>query len=167
MTAPLVITAHLDDDTFAILDGMRRRHFPPALNKVPAHISLFHHLPGEELATVRATVAQSCRDTRSHDLEPLEARFLGRGVALAYRSPELSRLHGELARQWRDWLTPQDRQPFKAHVTIQNKVEPAVARALHASLAGVPPPSCRIDGITIWRYLDGPWERVKTCSFAA
>ena len=164
---PLIVTAHLDDASFARLDGLRRRHFPAQLNRVPAHISLFHHLPGAEADAVAADVSRRCRVRQPFDLAPNGVRFLGHGVALAYESPELAGLRGELARDWDRWLTPQDRQGFKAHVTIQNKVDTAAARALQAALAPEPTPPCRVTGVTVWRYLGGPWEVVATCPFTA
>ena len=162
---PLIVTAHLDAASFAVLDGLRRRYFPARLNRIPAHISLFHHLPGAEEPAIVATVRALAGRARSFALRPLAARSLGRGVALAYDSAELAALRGTLAKEWAAWLTPQDRQGFKAHVTIQNKVEPATARALLAQMTGLEPPGCRVEGVTIWRYLGGPWERVATCPF--
>ena len=162
---PLIVTAHLDAASFAVLDELRRRHFPVELNKIPAHISLFHYLPGAEEPRIVATVRALAGRTRSFSPRPVAARSLGRGVGLAYESAELATLRGTLAREWAAWLTPQDRQGFRPHVTIQNKVEPAVARALLAELAGVEPPPCRVEGIAIWRYLGGPWQRVTTCPF--
>ncbi len=50
--APLIMTAVFDAQSFALLDGLRRRYFPPALNRVPAHATLFHHLPGANLRAV-------------------------------------------------------------------------------------------------------------------
>ncbi len=163
--APLIVTALFDAKSFDVFDGLRRRHYPAHLNKISAHLSLFHRLPGGEAAKVIAALEGRCRVLPPMDLRPAGVRFLGRGVALAYESRELSRLHDDLASEWRAWLTPQDRQPFKAHVTIQNKAEPATARALLASFQGAELPSCRLDGVAVWRYLGGPWSHVRTCRF--
>lgn len=162
---PLIVTAHVDDDLFAELDALRRRYFPPELNRIPAHISLFHNLPGEHVASILRDLDDACRAMKSIDLEPAAPMFLGRGVALAYRSDDLTRLHGRLAQSWKAWLTPQDRQPFKAHVTIQNKVDRDSARALFEEMGALPTPVGRVDGISVWRYLSGPWESIKTCRF--
>ena len=163
---PLIVTAHLDADSFEALDALRRRHFPKKLNKIPAHVSLFHKLPGEELDSVRATLAEVCRAVRPFVMAPRELRFLGRGVAIAYEAPELAQLHGRLAQAWSGWLSAQDRQSFRAHVTIQNKVEPAVARALLEELReDAEPPTCRVEGLDLWRYLGGPWEAIETVRF--
>ncbi len=167
MNAPLLVTARFDDDAFAMLDGMRRRYFPAHLNKVPAHLSLFHNLPGEEERAILAEVAARCRPQSPLQLVPVKLRFLGRGVALAYESAELSRLHGELSRAFDRWLTPQDRQGFRAHVTIQNKVDPADARALRDALQHDMAPPVWVEGLMVWRYLGGPWQHVATCPFGA
>ena len=164
--SPLIVTAHLDATGFAALDQLRRQYFPAELNRIPAHISLFHHLPGAEEPRIVTTVRALAARTRSFDLHPLAPRSLGRGVALAYGSAELVSFRNDLAKQWADWLTAQDRQGFKPHVTIQNKVDAAAARALLAQLDGAAPPPCRVEGATIWRYLGGPWKRVSTCLFA-
>ena len=163
--APLIVTTRFDDESFAVLDQLRRRHFPAKLNRVPAHISLFHNLPGEEERAVLREVSDRCRPLRRVSLEPAGLHFLGRGVALAYHSPTLQALHGELSRAFDRWLVPQDRQRFKAHVTIQNKVDPADARALRDRLGAEPSPPVDVEGLIVWRYLGGPWERVGTCLF--
>lgn len=61
-------------------------------------------------------------------------RNLGRGVAFILESESLARLHAELARAFSGWLTPQDRQPFRPHITIQNKVSTEEARQLYDDL---------------------------------
>lgn len=163
---PLIVTAHLDALSFDVLDALRRKHFPKKLNKIPAHVSLFHQLPGEEIVSVRTTLAETCRVVRPFTMEAHDLRFLGRGVAIAYRAPELAQLRDDLADAWAGWLTAQDRQSFRAHVTIQNKVEPAVARALLDQLRDeLEPPTCRVEGVDLWRYLGGPWEHVETVRF--
>ena len=165
---PLIVTAHLDERAFAALDALRRKHFPRKLNRISAHVSLFHQLPGEEVDAVRATLAEACGATRPFAMAPSELRSLGRGVAIAYRSPELEALRRRLAERWAGWLSAQDRQGFRAHVTVQNKVEPAVARALLDDMReGAEPPTCQVEGLDLWHCRGGPWEHVETCRFKA
>ena len=93
-------------------------------------------------------------------------RFLGRGVAFELSSGELAQLRGSLADAWEPWLTPQDRQRHRPHVTVQNKVAPEVARALHARLsASFVPGEVEARGLGLWRYLGGPWEPVAELAF--
>src|SRR3954447_20532670 len=56
-TAPLILTLGLDPETQAWLESMRRAHFPPARNLVPAHVTLFHALPGEHAAEIQGVLA--------------------------------------------------------------------------------------------------------------
>jgi hypothetical protein len=61
---------------------------------------------------------------------------------------------------------PQDRQKHAPHVTVQNKVAPAVARALHERLlAEFVPYDVRARGLGLWRYLGGPWDPVAAFPF--
>jgi hypothetical protein len=83
---------------------------------------------------------------------------LGRGVAYALDMPEVVGVRATLAAAWREWLTPQDRQGFRPHVTVQNKVAPDLARALLAELqAEYAPWRGVVPGLALWRYEGGPW----------
>ena len=158
---PLILTARPDAATLARFEALRRAHFPAALNRVPAHISLFHQLPGSEYAAVVERLRLTARE---HPRPPVTAtglRSLGRGVAITLRSPGLAALHADLAAAWEPLLIPQDRQRFAGHVTVQNKVMPAAAKATLATLsAGFVPFDFSIVAIDVWRYLDGPWEHL-------
>jgi hypothetical protein len=47
-------------------------------------------------------------------------------------------------------------------VTVQNKVAPDIARALHARLsAEFVAYDVRAIGLAVWRYRGGPWEPVS------
>ena len=54
---PLLVTLAMDEPTFGRLDALRSLHFPPGRNLVPAHVSLFHHLPRDEEAAVRLSLS--------------------------------------------------------------------------------------------------------------
>ncbi len=160
---PLVLTARPDAATLARFEAMRREHFPPALNRVPAHISLFHQLPGSEFDAVVERLKSMAREHPAPRVEVAGLRSLGRGVAYVLRSAELSALHADLSEAWEPLLIPQDRHRLAAHVTLQNKVTPEVARATLATLTeGFVPWSFDVVGIDVWRYLDGPWEHLRT-----
>ncbi len=156
--APLVVTLLLDDAAQARLDRLRAQHFPPERNHLAAHVTLFHALPGEHLDAVRADLSAAA-DRPGFDVAVTGVRFLGRGVAYVLSSPEVAEMRNGLAAGWQPWLTPQDRQKHSPHVTVQNKVAPQAARALHDRLlADFVPESVRARGLGLWRYLGGPWE---------
>ena len=163
---PLILTAKMEPRAFHHFQALRERHFPPERNQVPAHLTLFHHLPGTELGAIVERLKSIARGTRAPRVEVAGVRSLGRGVAYELRSPELETLRAELAHAWNTLLIPQDRAGFRAHVTVQNKVEPREARLLFASLSlAFEPWSFSADGLQLWRYLDGPWEAVSETRF--
>ncbi|SOC46804.1 2'-5' RNA ligase superfamily protein [Blastococcus aggregatus] len=163
--APLVVTLLLDDAAQDRFDRLRARHFPAERNHLAAHVTLFHALPGEHLDAVRADLAAAAART-AFDVAVTGVRFLGRGVAYVLESAEAARLRDGLASGWAPWLTPQDRQRHAPHVTVQNKVDPAVARALHERLAAeFVPETVRARGLGLWRYLGGPWAAVSEHPF--
>jgi 2'-5' RNA ligase len=162
---PLIVTLLLDDEAQERFDRLRAEHFPPERNHLRAHVTLFHALPGEHLDAVRADLVTAA-DREAFDVAVTGLRFLGRGVAFTLESAELGALRAELAAAWQPWLTPQDRQRHAPHVTVQNKVEPAVARELHDRLlAGFVPYRVRARGLGLWRYLGGPWEPLAELPF--
>lgn len=165
--SPLILTLRLDDALSARFERERRQYFPPKRNLIPAHLTLFHALPGgEEPAIIRhlRTLADAMPAVPLH---VSGFRFLGRGVAYEIESPALQTLRSALAQHWKPWLTPQDAQGFRPHVTVQNKVEPETARRLLQELqAGFEPIEGRGTGLLLWRYLGGPWERVAELPFS-
>nr|WP_302474450.1 2'-5' RNA ligase family protein [Roseococcus sp. MDT2-1-1] len=141
------------------LQSLRDAHFPPERNIVPAHVTLFHALPGAELASVEAALDAVTSGANSPEAMLGPPRFLGRGVALELRSEALAALRARLAREWAPWLSPQDRQGWRPHATIQNKAAPEVARALHARLlAEWTPRPARVAALRLWWYRGRPWE---------
>ena len=157
-TSPLVVTLLLDDDAQQRFDRLRTAHFPPERNHLRAHVTLFHALPGKHLAEVRTELATAAARS-AFDITVSGVRFLGRGVALDLDAAELTGLRTALAGAFQPWLTRQDQQWSRPHVTVQNKVEPAVARALHADLtAAFRPETVTARGLGLWHYLGGPWS---------
>ncbi|RKH55343.1 2'-5' RNA ligase family protein [Corallococcus llansteffanensis] len=163
--APLLITAEADPESFARLDGLRRRYFPPERNLLPAHVSLFHHLPPREHAAVEAAL-EAAAGRAAPALHFGRLRRLGRGMAVDVEAPALSAIHRELARAFAEWLTPQDRQPFRPHVTLMNKATPEEASAAFVELgAGWDSFEGHAPALLLWRYLGGPWELVRRVPF--
>ncbi len=156
--APLILTLKLDPVSFERLDGLRRAHFPPALNHIPAHLTLFHKLPAERLEEVVGYLTTSV-PAGPLQLQAIGLRKLGRGTAFEIAGAELKSFRGRLAHRWADVLSPQDAQGFRPHVTVQNKVEPIAARALYEQLGdGFQPFDLQGVGVLVWRYLGGPWR---------
>ena len=163
--APLLLTLQLAEPGQSMFQSLRTRHFPETRNRVPAHVSLFHALPGEGCAEI-VRVLHALQASRPAILvEP--PRSLGRGVAFPLASPDLLALRAGLAAAWsaQSWsgkLTRQDLERFRPHVTVQNKVTPEQARQTLQRLQHgfVPWPTEGI-ALLLWRYLGGPWEALE------
>jgi 2'-5' RNA ligase len=162
---PLVVTLTLATPDQQRFDALRAAHFPPERNHLAAHVTLFHALPAEHEQQVRSDLALAA-ETDAFRVRVTGLRGLGRGVAYVLQSDELSRLRQQLRHCWEPWLTPQDAQRHSPHVTVQNKVEPAQARALLAELeSDFVPYDVTARGLGLWRYLGGPWEAVGEARF--
>ncbi|MGI4885511.1 MAG: 2'-5' RNA ligase family protein [Janthinobacterium lividum] len=165
--APLILTLALDADSQAYFDELRRQHFPPKINYLAAHVTLFHHLPGEDEAVLKDELAAAGRALGPLPVQVASLRSLGRGVAFNLENAELRALHRRLQTAWAPRLTPQDQQKLQPHVTVQNKVDPAAARQLLADLqADFEPFAATGTGLKLWAYRGGPWELRAEFAFA-
>jgi len=165
--APLILTLALDERSSAFFDAQRQRFFPPERNFIPAHLTLFHKLPGERQDVIIHDLTTAAETQPRFLLEVDGVRSLGRGVAYTLTSQPLKNFRYPLARQWALWLTLQDRQKHQPHITIQNKVDPEAARSLLTTIqAQFVPFTVTAEGASLWRYLGGPWEHIRTVPFA-
>lgn len=164
---PLIVTLALDARATAFFEAERRACFPPERNLIPAHLTLFHQLPGEDEAAVRDALAEEAGQRAPLALSCTGLRSLGRGVAYKIEGSGLASLRDVLARRFEPRLSAQDRQRTPAHVTVQNKVPPPEARALLARLeAGFVPFPVTGEGLLLWRYRGGPWDPADRFPFA-
>lgn len=131
-------------------------------------MTLFHKLPAERRNQLEVDLANEAGTLSAFTINVRGLRFLGRGVAYDLSSPDTEVLRARLATRWRELLGPQDSQPIRSHVTIQNKVEPAEARQLRDELeARFIPFIVRGEGLDLWEYRGGPWAHLRTFLFAA
>lgn len=158
MPAPIIVTAMLGASDFAWADGLRRVHYPPERNLVPAHVTLFHHLPPAIADELRDQLKAEARG-RAPVARLAGLRHFGDGVAYRIDSPELEAIRERLADHFAGLLIPQDQAQWRPHITVQNKVAPKAAKALLAELEGtfVSLP-LKIAGLASWWYRGGPWE---------
>jgi 2'-5' RNA ligase superfamily len=166
LAQPFILTAELPGDVLAWADGLRRAHFPPERNHLAAHVTLFHafapSLREELLGLMPAIAAQHA---------PPPARIeglmnLGKGTALAIISPAMSAIRADIAERFAGALSAQDSHKPRLHITVQNKVTPAEARALQSELgSGLQPRSFAFSGLGLHLYLGPHWERVGRWPF--
>ena len=168
MRQPIIATLQFDEPSDAYFQDMRRKYYPPALNLIGAHLTLFHNLPGAEEKAVLETIATEAARTEPFKVTVAGVMRLGRGVVFKIKSDELMALRTRLAETFRQFLVAQDREPFRPHVTIQNKVAPHEAAELHDHLAkAFQPFEAAAEGVQLWRYEGGPWSPVAAIAFQA
>lgn len=132
---------------------------------MPAHLTLFHHLPpgAERELSQRLAAATAGQPPRATIVGVID---LGQGTAYRVESDDLAAIREEIATAFHGLLIPQDQARWRPHITIQNKVEPREAKALQQRLrASLEPRPLAIRALASWRYLGGPWEAVRMHSF--
>jgi len=157
-----ILTARLDAKSQGFFNEMRSSYFPPELNLLNAHLTLFHKLRDtEETKKILSGLNQKPIKAIVYEI-----KNIGHGVAYFIDSPELSQIHRYLQQQFLPNLSLQDQQKIRPHITIQNKVKPEKARELLKMLQ----PEFKsfeiaIQGLDLWYYLNGPWEHHCYFSF--
>lgn len=158
---PLVVTLQLDAPVQARFDAERSELFPAGRTAVGAHVTLFHALPGSLRREVEVELGRAAA-IPAFPVAITEVYSLGRGVAYRLAAEEAQLLHRRLQERWRPHLTRQDAQPLRPHVTVQNKVEPQVARAtLERLRTSFRPEATLAVGLELWRYDGGPWTLLR------
>jgi hypothetical protein len=164
--SPFIVTAELPRDVLAWADGLRRAHFPPERNHLAAHVTLFHAFAPSLRDELKPLLIQLAAE-----FAPVPARVaglmnLGRGTAIALESEGMLALRALIADRFHGALTAQDQHPPRLHITIQNKVTAADARALQQALAAqVGTRSFAFAGLGLHLYLGPQWEPVGTWPF--
>lgn len=156
--APVIVTATMGAADQRRFNDLRAAHYPPQRNQLAAHITLFHQLP------------PSCLDELDRLLKAIAADApppamvgglfsLGGGVAYRIDSAALLAIRARIAEWFAGSLSAQDQGVPRLHITVQNKVEPAAAKALLAELArDFTPRPLVITGLAAHHYRGGPWE---------
>ncbi len=164
--APIILTVLFGAQDQAFFDAQRRAFFPPERNQLDAHLTMFHHLPPGSVDEVRHRLVQETRGVPAPAARVAGVFSLGRGVAYRIDSSELAAIRARLADAFHGLLTPQDQAGWRAHVTVQNKVTPAEAKATLARLeAGFTARPVVVAGLAAWWYRGGPWEPLSRHMF--
>lgn len=161
MEVPLILTVELEAKAFQFFNALRKIYFPPQLNFIDAHLTLFHHLPND--AAVIDAVAKTSKEHNPLLLNISEPALIGNGVAYTIECDRLMQLHKSLQQQWDNFLIPQDKQKLWPHVTIQNKVPSEDAKQLQQFLkqnfSGFETVGTALQ---LWEYHRGPWKLLQT-----
>ncbi|STX52848.1 Uncharacterised protein [Legionella busanensis] len=159
-----ILTLEFNSTLQNFFEQQRRQHYPFHLNKVPAHVSVFHQLPEKYFVKINTKLNEITSDNVCVPVTISGIKFLGRGNAYSLDFDQT--LFLQLRKAWSTWLISQDKQTWQPHVTIQNKVSIEEAKLLNQALYTQSIPLYgNIIGLNLWRYLDGPWEFIKMYPF--
>lgn len=162
---PLLICAELPPAVFAWAEALRRAHYPADRNRLGAHVTLFHGLPPSAGDAVLGLLAELSR------LPPPDARIAGLmdlagGTAFTVESPAMVDIHAAMAERLHGLIQQRDARELRLHVTIQNKVPPAQARALQADLAAsFQPRPFRFRGFGLYGWTGDIWRQTRVFAF--
>ncbi len=157
--APFIVTAELPADLLRWADGLRRAHFPPERNHLAAHVTLFHAFAPSLREELRGVLAQLAGEFCAPAARIEGLLNLGRGTAVAIRSPAMLAIREAIADHFHGSLTAQDSHAPRLHITIQNKVAPQEARSLQAALGpGLVPREFAFTGLGLHLYLRPHWQ---------
>jgi len=163
---PLILTAQLPADLQGWAERLRRQHYPPERNRVPAHVTLFHTLPPGAESELRRVIARLAADTPAVPARIGGIMDLGQGTALRIDSPAMLDLRDDIADFCHGLLTAQDQARPVLHVTIQNKVSKQDARALQSELyQSLEVIDFRFAGLALHQYDEGKWIELQQWRF--
>ncbi|GAA5935856.1 2'-5' RNA ligase family protein [Sporobolomyces koalae] len=146
------------------INELRKHYFPAHRLKVPAHLTLFHALPHSRIDDVKQTLDRVSKATHKFKVTSGKVFKMGeQGVAIdpAEGTEQGKRLHGELKKDWHEFLSQQDSKSFRAHWTIMNKeddkekVEKALQECREWEREGEK--VGQATGLVLWRYNHGEW----------
>lgn len=168
-----VLTLHTDKAHHETMTRMRKQYFPPKLNHLEAHITMFHALPGSRLVdAIEPTLRDLCATTAPFDLAAVKPFRLSKGIAIAVPDnaggSEAKQLHASLRDAWKPFLSAQDDSKLAAHYTIMNKVheEEEVQRAFEEVRKEWQPCQGRALGMSLFLYKRGKWIHSRDYDFA-
>lgn len=173
-----VLTLLTDRPHHSRLTSLRKRYFPPHLNKLSAHLTLFHALPGAHLdSTIIPDLKRVAQRTAPFQIRTTGPFRMKKGFAIGLARKEAGykmaqEVHRSLQASWKreEWLSEQDAQEgWRGHYTIMNKVddENEVARAFQEVKQGWEDDVGTVEGLGLWRYEKGWWKWERRFEFSA
>ena len=130
-----VLTLSTSPDLHGSMNTLRRVYFPKKLNRIDAHLTLFHALPESHLESeILPAIEKIVQKTAPYRIRAASAFKLSKGVGIkidddidhandSKQGRNMTRqIHAQLRNQWGSWLSEQDSSPIRLHYTVMNKV---------------------------------------------
>ena len=169
-----VLTLLTDDAHQKRMTALRKKYFPPKLNKLGAHLTLFHALPESKLeSTIIPTITRVAAEWQPFSVNAAKPFRMKKGFAISVPKNQggdlAQKVHGVLLGAWEGegWLSEQDAGGMRAHYTIMNKVddEGEVADAMEEVSGSWKGDRGTVVGLGLWRYEKGYWRWVEAFEF--
>lgn len=166
-----ILTMNLSDSLATPMNKMREQHFPKKLNRIPAHMTLFHALPHSQFEALEEGLSRLSANTQPFVVstgKPFRMRK-GVGVNVDAGYKKMKDLHQKLQLHWLPFLSEQDAGGFRPHWTVMNKVddETVVETAFETIRKELSESNQegRAFGLDLWKYNRGNWEWAKIYLF--
>nr|POE47227.1 hypothetical protein CFP56_00559 [Quercus suber] len=164
-----VLTLLTDAPHHARMTGFRKQYFPSHLNKLDAHLTLFHALPGSKLAaSIVPVLEQVAQETVPFEIHATRPFRLKKGIAIAVPKTrggaQAADVHARLLERWERerWLSEQDAQRGggNVHYTLMNKADDeALVEKAFEEVKGFWKTDVGVaQGLGLWRYERGWWK---------
>ncbi|PIA94318.1 hypothetical protein CB0940_08433 [Cercospora beticola] len=169
-----VLTLLTDKPLHERMTDLRKRYFPKKINKLAAHLTLFHALPESKLESkIIHTLLEVTKTTSPFRVEATEPFRLKKGFAISVSNQhggnQAKSIHRQLQQAWKGegWLSQQDAGGCRVHYTLMNKVddEGEVQNALDELKSFWKGDGGKAEGLALWRYDRGFWRWERKFSF--
>ncbi|KAF2220870.1 hypothetical protein BDZ85DRAFT_185232, partial [Elsinoe ampelina] len=166
-----ILTLLTDRNMHQSMTELRKKYFPPKLNHLDAHITLFHALPESKLESdILPAIKDLAQKTTKFELGATTPFKLKKGIAVGMpkdHGGNASRIvHTVLVRKWSKFLSQQDFS-FQAHFTIMNKVDDSqeVDRAFRDVKDQWEACFGTAEGFSLYRYTPAGWHWKENFAF--
>lgn len=169
-----VLTLLTDKPLHERMTELRKKYFPKRINKLAAHLTLFHALPGSKLEShIIPRLVEVTKRTAPFRVEATDPWRMKKGFAISVSSQhggsQAKQIHRQLQEAWKEegWLSDQDAGGCRVHYTLMNKVddELEVQNALDELKGYWKGDSGTAEGLALWRYDRGFWRWERKFSF--
>lgn len=170
-----VLTLLTDQAHHKRMTALRDKYFPKQINKLGAHLTLFHALPESRLddhifPTIQDVLSRTAR-FKIHSVKPFRLkRGMAISVAKNHGSSQAQEVHHALQQPWLEagFLSEQDRGGCRVHYTVMNKVEDEteIRKALEELQQDFRGDWGTAEGLGLWRYDKGYWRWERRFDFS-
>jgi mannose-1-phosphate guanylyltransferase len=171
-----VLTLSTSPELHDAMDRLRNKYYPAELNKVGAHLTLFHALPESKMDDIISGIRSVTQATSAYEVEASHVWSTNSIVAIKVHhhtaTNDTERIHATLRSRWANFLSKQDSGKVKLHYTLMGKVRDkemieAAFKEIRDQVEGREIETRGMaTGLTLWKYRRGYWESPNVFPFA-